>query len=245
MRVRGGDDDVGGEASVGFTPQQSDRRRVFAVVAVDRWVDQRPAAEQVCRYVCADRDHEARDVAALYPRETDRATPARLGVGLAWKAVGALAGPDVCVVDCGCANANEYLAGAGGRHGPVESYLEGVGSTVASQNRSRHHLIHLLILKPEAAGTSLRRALGVMCRVVGESESRLVEALVLHGWDRFVESLRTKGVQQRARCAGELVGQEAAEQRAEMRSAVRHDRVQAFDAVQRTHDGQAVGSGAR
>jgi hypothetical protein len=77
--------------------------------------------------------------------------------------------------------------------------------------------------------------------VVGESYSRLVEALVLHGRDRFVESLRAKGAQQRARCAGELFGQEPAEQRTEMRGAVCHHRVGAFDAVQRTDDRQAVG----
>jgi hypothetical protein len=77
--------------------------------------------------------------------------------------------------------------------------------------------------------------------VVGESDSRLVVALVLHGWDRLVESLRAEGIQQRARCPGEFFGQEAPEQRTEMCGAVRHDRVHALDAVQPTDDGQAVG----
>src|SRR5919109_5581724 len=114
MRLRGGDDDVSREAPVGFAAQQPDRRRVFAVVAVDRRVDQYTTAEQVRRSVCADRHYEARDVAALYSRETDRAAPAGPGVGLAWKPVGALAGPDVGVVDRGCADADQYLARAGG-----------------------------------------------------------------------------------------------------------------------------------
>ena len=145
MRVRGRDDDVGRESSVRFAAQQPDRRCVTAVVAVDRRVDQHPTAEQVRGCVGADRGHSAGDVAALYPREPERAAPAGLGVGPARKAVGALAGPDVRVVDRGCVHADQDLAGAGGRHRPVASDLQGVGFTVAGQNGSRHHLIHRLI----------------------------------------------------------------------------------------------------
>jgi hypothetical protein len=72
--------------------------------------------------------------------------------------------------------------------------------------------------------------------VVGEGDSCLVEAFVLDGEDRSVESLGAEGVQQWARCAGELVGQEAAEEWAEVCGAVRDDGVHAFDAVQRTDD---------
>lgn len=89
------DDDVLGEAAVGFAAQQPHRRRLGVVVEVDRRVDQHPPAHQPGRYAGADRGDHTGDVTALHEREGDRATPPSKSIGLARQPVGALASPDV------------------------------------------------------------------------------------------------------------------------------------------------------
>ena len=148
----GVDDHELGEAAVGLAAEDVGRVRVGPVVVVARRrVDQHPAPHQVGGGARAGGHDLAGDVAALDAGEVDGAPPARAGLGgLRAAAVGALAGPQVGVVEAGGAHPHQHLAGArlGGRNVPL---LDGLGTAVPGQHCCAHRaggllLVHDLLL---------------------------------------------------------------------------------------------------
>ncbi|WAC66903.1 hypothetical protein OVA14_03785 [Agrococcus sp. SL85] len=125
-----------GVGTVALAAHEPDGLGVLAVPCVDGGVDDDAATEERVVDALADRDDDAGGVCTLDARQIHRALPAGAGSG---KAVGALAGPDVGVVERRRAHAHEHLARAGRRHGHLGE-LEHLGASVLGEAHGPHGL---------------------------------------------------------------------------------------------------------
>ena len=136
MQLGNGATVVLGEAAVDLTAD--DQAREVVLVAGGR-VDDHPLVEPRLVDIGADRAHPTGDVDALDARKVDRHTlPSDDGVGIVGGPVGALARPDVGVVQRGGGHPHQRVTRSGRWARPIIPHLDLVGAAVAERDRCGH-----------------------------------------------------------------------------------------------------------